>query len=129
MDYVIELTISAATSASSPETDSFTAPRGVVKQVSLYFPFGCAGLVRVTINHNERQMWPSNIENSYNGNDLLIQFPEDYRILEPWNRFTVLGWSPGTLYDHTPVVRVTVIEDQAPAWARIIFGRLLRKGM
>jgi len=123
---VIELTIPPNTPKEDPQIETIKLPYGWIKEVMIYFPWGCAGMVHVTIWHDEHQVWPSNPDTSYSGNDILIEFPENYRLPEAWNRFSVRGWSPNTKYKHTPIIRLTVLEEEVPPWAKRLFGRLLR---
>lgn len=116
MDYVIVPTIPADTSETAPSIESIYLPRGRVKEVAIFFPWGCAGMVHVVIFHNESQVWPTNPEASYIGNDILHEFPEDYELPEAWNYFSVHGWSPDTQEDHEPIIRLTVLQDRMPLW-------------
>lgn len=123
MDYTVGLKIPVNTPAESPVEKELWVSSGTVKQVSIYFPWGCAGLVHVAIFHDETQLWPTTLEESYTGNDIYITFPEDYPLTKPKNRFVIRGWSPDTQHDHTPVIRLVVLPERTPAWVRRLFGR------
>ena len=129
MDYVIAPTIPSNTPESDPYKTSIYLPQGIVKHVFIYFPWGCAGLAYVTIYHNERQVWPTNKDGSYRGNATVVEFPESYTLPETSNKLMIVGWNLDDTYNHTPVVKFTVLHEEVPGWAKLVFGRLLgRRG-
>lgn len=125
MHYVVELAIPADTAEADMEKAEIRLPQGVIKKVGVFFPWGCAGMVKVKIFECEHQVWPTHLERHYSGDNILIEFPEDYELPEVWNLFSVRGWSPDTNHAHTPIVFFSVLEEKVPSWARLIFGRLL----
>lgn len=128
MNYVVDMTIPLDTAKADMERQEIRLPKGVVKKVSIYFPWGCAGMVSIVVFEYEHQVWPTQHEKYYRGNEVLIEFPEDHDLPDEWNLFSVRGWSPGTEYEHTPIVSITVLEDKEPSWLRSVLGRLLGVG-
>jgi len=85
---------------------------GILKRVSVYFPWGCAGLVGVRILHYEHQLCPINLDNWYTGNEIFIEFESEYIILEGSNEFKVEAYNLDDFYSHTPIVGFNVLRGE-----------------
>lgn len=121
MDYKFSLTVPANTSQRAPVTAVATLTPGVIRQVWLYFPWGCANLVSVAILHGLTQVWPSSPDVGYSANDLAIQFAENYELPVNEHELTLVGWSTDDTFSHTVIFRFT-IESLAAARQQ---GRIL----
>jgi len=82
---------------------------GTLKKVSVYFPWGCAGLVGIRIRHYEHQLYPTNLDDWYTGNEIFIEFECEYEIAEGHNEFKVEAYNEDDFYDHTPLVGFNVL--------------------
>lgn len=109
MRYQVELTIAKSTLITDLATESILLPGGVLNEVEIIFPWGCAGLVHVRIVHNEHQLYPTTSGKWFSGNDILIEFPCEYELPESWNSLRVEGWNEDDFYGHTVVVGFTVL--------------------
>lgn len=85
---------------------------GILQKVSVYFPWGCAGLVGIRILHYEHQLYPTNLDNWYTGNEILIEFKSEYMILEGQNEFKVEAYNLDDFYSHTPIVDFVVLRRE-----------------
>lgn len=129
MDYVLAPTIPANTPETDPLKTEIMVAAGTLSEVAIYFPWGCAGLAHVQIWHNERQIFPTNLGASYHGNDLLIEFNENYPLPDSTNKIMLVEWNEDDTYDHTPIVRLTVLSEKEPSWVDRLFGNfVVRKG-
>lgn len=106
------MSIAANTSVTAYDTLEFTLPFGVVRKVRITFPWGCAGLVFLSIDHNERQLWPTTPGEWFYGNDVTIEFEDDYLLTEAWNNFRLRAYNDDDTYAHTVTVHFLV--DSAP---------------
>ena len=79
---------------------------GVIHQVEVYFPAGCAGLVHCHINDGLYQVWPSNPDDNMFGDDSLFSFEEDYELDTDPYELTVYAWNEDDTYNHT--IRVSL---------------------
>ncbi|MBU2060049.1 MAG: hypothetical protein KKB38_20255 [Gammaproteobacteria bacterium] len=109
MRYQVELTIPANTSISDLVAEDLLLPLGILNEVEIIFPWGCAGLAHIRILHNEHQLYPTTLEKWFNGNEILIEFPCEYDLPEAWNSISVEGYNEDDSYPHTPVVSFTVL--------------------
>jgi len=82
---------------------------GILQRVSIYFPWGCAGLVGVRILHYEHQLYPTNPDDWYTGNEIFIEFDEEYLILEGPNEWKVEAYNLDDLYSHVPLVGFNIL--------------------
>lgn len=82
---------------------------GELSECSIYFPWGCAGLAFIRILHYETQLYPTNRDEWFYGNELLIKFGCAYEIQEGWNNFKVEGYNESKFYTHTPTVEFVVL--------------------
>lgn len=109
MRYQVSLLIPASTLITTPVTESLLLPFGVLDEVEVYFPWGCAGLAHVRIIQDERQLYPTSPGQWFAGNDILIEFPCQYDLREAWNSFRVEGYNEDDFYSHTPVISFVVL--------------------
>lgn len=109
MQYNFSLPISANISKSTPTRVETPLCPGTLKKVSIYFPWGCGGYVGVRILHHEHQLFPTNEQEWYIGNEILIDFPCDYQLSQGWNEFKVEGYNEDQTYEHSPIISFVVI--------------------
>lgn len=82
---------------------------GDLVKVSVYFPWGCAGLAGVRILHYEHQLYPTNLDEWFIGNEIQIEFACAYPIREGRNQFYVEAYNLDDFYSHTPIVSFDVM--------------------
>jgi len=109
MQYTYPIPVEPSTTAASPERVSTPLCVGTLKKVSIYFPWGCAGLVGIRILHYEHQLYPTNLDDWYVGNEIFIEFECEYQIEEGHNEFKVEAYSTDDFYSHTPIVGFNVL--------------------
>jgi hypothetical protein len=109
MQFTYPVEVDPNTEESSPTRVQTKLCVGVLQKVSVYFPWGCAGLVGIRILHYEHQLCPTNPDEWYIGNEIFIEFESEYLILEGWNDFKVEGYNEDDFYTHTPIVSFNVL--------------------
>ena len=109
MIYESSLTIPKLTPRAAPASVVIPVHPGTVKQVEVFFPPGCAGLAHVTLWYWERQVWPGNPDGFFTGDGNLLSFPEDMVLAGVPYEFICYGWNEDDTFDHTPIVRLTVV--------------------
>jgi hypothetical protein len=82
---------------------------GHLVKVSIYFPWGCAGWVKLRILHYEYQLYPTNRAAWFSGNEILIEFACSFAITQGWNEFKVEVYNEDNFYAHTPIVSFNVL--------------------
>ncbi len=116
MDYVFELTVQPNTTKLSPASLSHKTPSGIVTQVRILFPSGCAGLVGIRIREREYQVWPTNTENWYRGDNTHIVFGESYEIDGDFTEIKIEGYNDDDFFAHTVIVAIHV-EPKDDTWS------------
>ena len=112
MFYDFSLTIPANTLESAPlERDLQLAP-GIIFRVSLLFPPGPHGMVKVKLRRGLHQVWPTDPEGYFASDDEVVDFDEHYPMDDMPYLLTFVGYSPGTTYDHTIAVRVGILATE-----------------
>ena len=79
---------------------------GVIHQLGVYFPPGCANTIRTTIHRGLYQIFPTNPDGFMKGDAINIQGKEFYTIVKAPYQVEVYAWSDGASYDHTITVRI-----------------------
>ena len=108
MFYEVRLTIPKNTSAAAPVSTVIYIHPGTVKQIEIIFPHGCVGLVHAQLFYESSQVWPSNINSDFAGDDVRIVFNEDYEIKSTPFEIGVKGWNEDDTYPHTVTVRLQI---------------------
>ena len=101
MLYSKQITISANTSQANASKSYFKVNKGVISNVWITFPAGCAGLVKLRIYHEGHPFLPVNADNYLRGDNYTFQFPVMYEITEEPMILTVEAWNEDDTYDHT----------------------------
>lgn len=109
MQYNFPLLVPANTPKSSPVRVATPLNVGQLTKASVYFPWGCAGLVYVRILWYESQLYPTNRTEWLASNDLLIEFECQEDIVEGWTHFSAEGYNEDDFYPHTPIVSFVIL--------------------
>ena len=88
------------TEATSTKT-YFKVNKGVISNMWITFPAGCAGLVKMRIYHEGHPFVPVNKDNYIRGDNYTFQFPIMFEITEEPMRLTVEAWNEDATYSHT----------------------------
>lgn len=112
MFYDFAITVSANTLEASPKTQVLKLTAGVIQQVSILFPPGPHGMVKVRLLHGSHQFIPLNTDGYVSSDDESLDIPEFYPLdAEPYE-LKFIGYSPGTTYDHTIYIRINVLRPE-----------------
>ncbi len=115
MIYEKRLTIPKLTLQSAPVSETVEIHPGIVKQVEVYFPPGCAALAHIQIFYWGRQFWPTNPNSDFTGDGTLLSFPEDLVITDPPFELEIKGWNDDDTYSHTPIIRFQMQSEKLTA--------------
>jgi len=109
VDYVFDLTIPANTPADNPVEQEIDVGEGIIHLVEIETPPGCRGEVYAAVRQGLHQVWPSNPDGAYRSDSRVYSAREHYPIGRDAPSLTLMGWSPGTIYDHTVQFRISVL--------------------
>jgi len=109
MVYEHDILVPANTPDSAPVKLDISLTRGVIHKYEVFFPPGCANLVKVSLNQAIHQVWPSNPDGKHKADGTTLSFREHFPIdTEPY-LITVTASSPGSNYAHTITVRLALL--------------------
>lgn len=112
MDYWASITVPNPTFITSPEREVLKVCPGIVKHVWLFFPKGHVGTTKVRILRFEHQVWPTNLDAWYLGDNTVIEFDENYPlVIEPYE-FTIEGYNTSVNHPHTAYLRFTILLEE-----------------
>lgn len=103
------LTIPAGTAEADPATSTLELAHGEISEVEIHFPAGHAGLTYLTIYYHEQQIYPINPDQSFRGDDQVIEMGDRFPITEKPYEVELRGWSPSATLEHTIYVGITVL--------------------
>lgn len=109
MQFTYSIEVEPNTPAASPRRLEIKLAIGILRKFSLYFPWGCAGLVGVRVIHYEHQLYPTSPGTWYTGNEIFIEFDDEYIIWEGHNEFKVEAYNLDDFYAHTPIVGFNIL--------------------
>ena len=118
MFYAESIVTLANTSEANAKTSSIKVTNGVIHEVGVYFPAGCAGLVYCQILEGGHQFFPSTQGQFVRGDDVLIETKEFYEITTAPRWITIRTWNLDETYNHT----IEVYIKQLPRWAILPVG-------
>jgi len=112
MIYAYDITTEANVTQSAALRTPLKVTKGLVYQVEVEFPPGPLGLCHVSIQDGGYQIWPSNSEFDFHGDNGYITFPDTYLKLTAPFEFTAVTWNEDDTYDHTIHIRLGMVSDE-----------------
>jgi hypothetical protein len=120
MFYAWDITIPAGTSDSNPETQKLDLTVGTIKNITVKFPAGCHGTVKVRLLRPEFQLVPLSKDEWITGDDEAIPTETRYEIIGTPTYIKFVGCSPDASYDHTISIRIELEPTLTDAEKQII---------
>jgi len=113
MFYDFAITIPAGTAEASPVEQELNLTHGIIHRVEVEFYPGPRRYVWVKLFHREHQLWPTNLDGSFQTDGYTIAFDEYEEMLESPYVLKVRGYSPNADYSHVVTVRIGILESRA----------------
>lgn len=112
MFYDFAITVPANTLESAPVVQSLKLTAGVIQKVSILFPPGPHGMVKLRLRENGHQFLPTNPDGYFASDDEVLEIDEFYELTtEPYS-LKAVGYSDGTTYNHTISVRIGILRPE-----------------
>jgi len=118
--YVVDVTIPANTSQTSPKEETVKIEEEVIVSIECHFPPGCRGMVYTACYYGEEQLFPRPYGSYLHGDGETIRWSEYYELPESPCILTIRGWSPGTIYDHTITWRINALPKKYAFWWTVL---------
>ena len=113
MFYSFDLEIKANTPERAPAEREVNLTWGVITEVAVRFPPQVRGLAKVKILEHRHQLWPTNLDEWFYGNDETIEWDEYHELFEMPALFTLLGYNDDDTFPHTPIIRFEILHPLA----------------
>src|SRR3990167_779674 len=113
MIYTSSITIAANTAESSASRTDIKVTNGIITQVQILFPSGCAGLVNVQLFTGGHQFVPSTHGQVIKADGVLISSPEFLEITDAPRIISIVAWNNDETYPHTIEVLITQLPREA----------------
>jgi len=127
--YAWDITITAGTLETAPKTQTLKLTAGVIINIDAKFPRGCHGLVKIRLFHHGFQLVPLSRGQWVTGDDEPVKMPHYFELTSAPYALKFQGVSPGTTFNHTVTVRVTVLPKSVASMIPVIelLTRLLQR--
>ncbi len=83
---------------------------GIIHQIDIVFPTGCAGLLYVALNHGLHQIWPTNDKEYFHTDGEAISFKEFYELPSAENVLSVYTYNLDDTYPHSVIIRLGILK-------------------
>lgn len=121
IDFSYDVTIPGNTLETDPYVEELKVTKGKVSKVLFTFQTGCAYLVHCVLCKGARQVLPIIEGQSYHLDGYVLERETAIVMDEHPFSLTFKGWSPGTSYDHTIGVLISVeTEDTTEVIAEML---------
>jgi len=112
MIYAWDITTEAAITQPNAMRTALKVTKGLVYRVEIEFPPGPLGLCHVSLWDGGYQVWPSNPDFDFHGDNGYITFEETYlKLIEPFE-FTARTWNEDDTYAHQIHVRLGMVSSE-----------------
>ena len=108
MQYKFAIETPSGTERTSPKETKINLVSGIVDQVMIEFPAGCAGLVGVRVLQGLFQLWPLTSGEWFVTDNFTVVFPEHFELPQPANQLRVETYNEDDTYDHTIDIAFTI---------------------
>lgn len=114
MIYKVDCPTPANTSKRAPRIFRVRVAAGITRQEWIGFPHMCFGLCHLQVWHWGIPVWPWSPDDSFNWNNHVFTFYDEFRLTTEPLEFVVKTWNLDDVYPHTPFFAVHVQPDLAP---------------
>ena len=109
MLYEVDISILTAHTIANKLKTVIGITNGVIHQLSVSFPPGCANLVKVTLNHGKHQIFPTNPDGRIKGDAINVHGKTFQELLVPPYEVRIDAWGVGLAHNHVITVRLWML--------------------
>ena len=81
---------------------------GIIYKIEISFPPGSAGNLHIQICDALHQVWPTNEGADFAGDNVEIEFDDEYPLIQPPYELECFTWNTDTLWDHVLYLRLGI---------------------
>ncbi len=112
MFYDFAVTVPANTPELIPKTQEMKLTAGVIQKVSILFPPGPHGMVKLKLMEGGHQFLPTNPDGYFASDDEVLNIDEFYGLESAPYTLKAIAYSPDTTYNHTLRVRIGILRPE-----------------
>ena len=120
MFFDFSVTIPFSTTKAAWQETALKLTDGVIHHVEVGFPWGPAGLVNVTLWHQDHQVWPLNPGGSLNSDEEKIAWEDRFPLKTPYNWLKARCWNLDDTFDHTVELRFAILPEEEIAVGSLV---------
>jgi len=109
MLYSKHVTFLAGKTEATKSIEHFSISKGWIYRAWVVFPAGCAGLVKVRVEHQGHSIIPINKSDYIKADNYVLEIPMFYEVAEEPYEITFEGWNEDATYDHTITLMFLVL--------------------
>ena len=112
MYYDFAVLVETKHTVDSPKEQELVLTHGIIHRVEVEFPAGCRGQVCLQLFHREHQVWPTNIDEAFNGEGYTVPIDEHYELTSEPYVLKAVAWGVSCNYPHTITVRIGILPEE-----------------
>lgn len=112
MLYCLEITVPANTPKENPVEKEVEIQEDVIVKVSIRFPPGPSGLLKVAVFYGEEQITPFHEHEWIAGDDEVVEDTLYFKCPEKPCPITIKAYNLDEAYDHTALVRILALNEE-----------------
>lgn len=109
MIYSFSVSTLANTAEADRKKTELPLTQGVIHQIDVVFPTGCAGLLYAALNYGLFQVWPYNTGEYFHTDGETISFREHWELLFPPWELSLYTYNLDTVYSHSVIIRLGIL--------------------
>jgi len=109
MYHVFPITTPKNTTEDDPKETELVLEPGIIFVVRIRFPPGKAGKLHLQLLHMLHQLWPTNPDKDFYGDDEVIEWTDNYELFWPELTLTARTWNTSLLWDHEVLVSFNIL--------------------
>ncbi len=126
MNFFFRITIPKETSKEQPYEEKLKISCGVIRNVKIWVLPGHAGLAGLRVYFHESQLYPLNRGGYYLGDNMAIEFEDNYLIgIEPY-QLKASGYNEDIRYNHAFLLSLSILREGPEATGEAVeFNRYI----
>ena len=110
--YHADITVPAGTPQNNPVTKTLIIEDEIVTKIAVTFPWGCNGLVYLSIHYGKYQLFPKPEGEALHDSGTKVIASVYWETPEGRTPLIIKAWAPETQYDHTLMVDIEAVPKE-----------------